>query len=252
MLFENVWLLAEEVFEELCEHEGGPLVLLLLPRELVLDLNAVVLHLLVAALRRGQFLFNALQFGLQKVDQVLAFKIIRVLTAYRPLHLCLAVVLPHGLPILYHCVFLSLESFDFSFEPSDLFLTFVGSLSELLFDLLVKGDVPLQHLYLLGHLVVRVDQLVRILRLVVELGGQLVVLQDRESSLRLQLLVVQGHKVRLSFLHFEVHLLGKFLDVGDLIELLLIDFNHALFLLLCVEHLKSSDLRHHILLPLNH
>jgi len=57
-----------------------------------------------------------------------------------------------------------------------------------------------------------------------------VILQDGQSRLRLQLLVVEGHQIGLRFLDFEVHLLGQLLHILDLLELFLVDLDHAFLL----------------------
>ena len=110
----------------------------------------------------------------------------------------------------------------------------------------MKRNVALQYLDLLGHLVVRLNQILRVLRLIVKLGRQLVVLQDSESRLRLKLLVIERHQVGLSLLDFEVHLLSQLLDILDLLKLGLVDANHAFTLICLISHLKLGDLPLHV------
>ena len=95
-------------------------------------------------------------------------------------------------------------------------LRLIGALSKLFLDLLVKRDIALQDLDLLCHLIVRLNQVLRVFRLIVELGRQLMVLQDGQSRLSLELLIIERHQVSLSLLDFKVHLLSQLLDVLDL------------------------------------
>lgn len=127
-------------------------------------------------------------------------------------------------------------------------LRLIGALSKLFLDLLVKRDIALQDLDLLCHLIVRLNQVLRVFRLIVELGRQLMVLQDGQSRLSLELLIVERHQVSLSLLDFKVHLLSQLLDVLDLLELCLVDANHAFAFLSLVLHLKRGDLHLHVLL----
>ena len=127
-------------------------------------------------------------------------------------------------------------------EASDHFLRFVSSLGQLLFYLLVQGDVALQDFDLLRHLVMRLHELLCVFGLVVELSRQLVVLQDGQSGLRLELFIIECHQVCLSFLHLEIHLLGEFLHVLDLLKLSFVDPDHAFALLLLLLDFQVSDL----------
>lgn len=80
---------------------------------------------------------------------------------------------------------MALELLDISLELCNDFLTFPGALGKLFLDLFVQRNVPLEHLYLLGHLVTRLDQLLRVFRLVVKFSGELMVLKDSEAGLGL-------------------------------------------------------------------
>jgi len=116
----------------------------------------------------------------------------------------------------------------------------------------MKRNVSLQTFYLLGHLVMSLYQILRVLRLVFQLSRQLVVLQDSESRLRLKLLVIECHQVGLSLLHFEVHLLCQLLHVLDLLELGLVDANHALTLISLILYFELSDFSLQIFLSISH
>jgi len=72
LLFENVGLLAHQIFQELSQHQSSTLIFFFLAAELVIDFQAVVLHLFVARLRLSQFFLDFFEFHLQKVDQLLA------------------------------------------------------------------------------------------------------------------------------------------------------------------------------------
>lgn len=98
----------------------------------------------------------------------------------------------------------------------------------------MQGNVPLEHFDLLEHFVVRLNQLLRILRLVVQLGRQLVVLQNSQPRLSLQLLVIERHQISLGLLHLEIHLFRQLFDVFDLFKLSFVDSDHA-FLLVGLE-----------------
>ena len=110
----------------------------------------------------------------------------------------------------------------------------------------MKGDVTLENLNLLRHFVMRADKLLGILRLVVQLGCQLMILENGETSLGLQLFVIQSHQVCLSLFHLEVHLLCQFLHIFDFFELCFIDCNHALLLLALVLDLEPRYLVLHL------
>lgn len=86
---------------------------------------------------------------------------------------------------------LVLQLLVFDLQSLDDLLAEVGSLGELLLDLLVDGDVPVECVDLLLHLVVLGQELLGLLRLVLQLVRQLVILQDRQPRRRVLLVVVQ-------------------------------------------------------------
>ena len=88
-------------------------------------------------------------------------------------------------------------------------------------------------------------ELLGVLGLIVKLGCQLVVLQDGQSCLCLKLFIVEGHQISLRFLHLEVHLLRQLLHVLDLLELGLVDLDHAFALLLLVLDFQVRNLLQH-------
>ena len=119
------------------------------------------------------------------------------------------------------------------FESFDHFLAEVAPLRQLLLHLLVDLDLALVGLNLLLHLVVLEDEDFCLFGLVLQLGCQLMVLEDGQVRRGLQLLVVHGEKVRLRLLDVEEHLLAKLLRLLDPIQLFLIDlFQPQTFLVL--------------------
>lgn len=127
--------------------------------------------------------------------------------------------------LLFAFEFLGLE-----LELLNNLLAVKGPLAELLLDGLVDAYVSFQLLDGLVHRIILRDQLLSLLRLVVQLGGQLVVLQNCESCCRLQLLLVQRHQVCLSLFYFVVHFFAQLLDSVDLCSLTLVYLDHAGFL----------------------
>ena len=107
-------------------------------------------------------------------------------------------------------------------EPLDHFLAEVTSLGELLLDLLVDLDLALVRLDLCLHLIVLEDEDLSLLRLMLQLGGQLMVLKDSQMRSCLQLLIVHGQQVRLRLLDVEEHLFAQLLSLFYPIELFLI------------------------------
>ena len=112
----------------------------------------------------------------------------------------------------------------------------------------MKRNVSLQHLDLFEHLVVSLDQSLSVLRLVVELSRQLVVLQDSESRLSLQLLIIECHKVCLGLFDFIVHLFSQLFDVLDMLKFSLVNSNHTLSLVSLELNFKLGDIPIHIFL----
>jgi hypothetical protein len=107
----------------------------------------------------------------------------------------------------------------------------VRPLGKLLLDLLVDLDVSLERLNLRLHFVVLEEQLLSLLRLILQLSGQLVVLQNSQASGRLQLLVVKSKQVGFGLLDLVKHVLPQFLCRLDLLALLLIHLVDPLLLL---------------------
>jgi len=69
-------------------------------------------------------------------------------------------------------------------------------------------NISLLRFNLCLHLIVFEQQLLSLLRLVLELRGQLMVLQNGQPGSRLELLVVQSEQVRLGLLNLVEHLLS--------------------------------------------
>lgn len=182
---------------------------------------------IVLLLLHDEVLFLLLQLLLQKVDQIV-ISLCEVLKATS-----LAndpVALEAGREVYLLCIaslmrrILSLSQFiDFRLESLDDFLAEVGSLGQLLFHFFVDLDFSLVRLDLLLHLVILKDQDLCLLRLVLQLGRQLVVLQNGQVRRRLQLLVVHCQQVRLRLLNVEQHLFSELFCLLDPVKLLLVD-----------------------------
>ena len=84
-----------------------------------------------------------------------------------------------------------LEGLYLSFVLLNYFLTEVAALGKLFLNLLVVGEVPLQILNHRGHLVVLVHQVLRLLRLVLQLASQLHILDDSEFGGSDELLLIK-------------------------------------------------------------
>lgn len=122
----------------------------------------------------------------------------------------------------------------------DDFLAKMRPLCQFLLHLFVNLYVPLQGFDLLLHLVVFEEQLLRLLALVLELRGELMVLQNRQPRRGLQLLVIEGKQIRLGLLDLEQHLLPQLLGGLDLLSFLLSEFK-LLLLDLLVQGLFELD-----------
>lgn len=88
---------------------------------------------------------------------------------------------------------LFLKLFSLLLEFLDDLLAVKSPFAKLLLNALVQTDVTLKLVDLLGHLGVFRNKLLGLLGLVVQLGGQLVVLENGESRCGLQLLIVKCH-----------------------------------------------------------
>jgi len=95
----------------------------------------------------------------------------------------------------------------------------------------VQSDISSQDVNFAHHRVVIFQKLLCLLRLVIQLSGERMILEDSEPSAGLELLVVQSHKVGLGLFDLEVHLLVQSLDSIDFISFHIIDFLHTFFLL---------------------
>jgi len=91
------------------------------------------------------------------------------------------------------------------FEFLDDLLAIKSPFAKLLLNALVQTDVTLKLIDLLGHLGVFRNKLLGLLGLVVQLGGQLVVLKNGESRCGLQLFIVKRHQVSLGLPDFVIH-----------------------------------------------
>lgn len=117
------------------------------------------------------------------------------------------------------------------FELIDLTLAHMRPFGKLLLNLLVKGDVALESINLFLHLVILGQKLLRLLRLVLQFSGQLMVLEDGQARSSVQLLIVESHQVGLGFFYLVVHFLTQFLNSVDLCTLTIVDFDHSFLLL---------------------
>ena len=84
-------------------------------------------------------------------------------------------------------------------------------------------NLALVGLDLLLHLVVLEDEDLRLLRLVLELGRKLVILQNGQVSRGLQLLIIHGKQIGLGLLNVEKHFFAQLFSFLNAIKLLLID-----------------------------
>ena len=142
---------------------------------------------------------------------------------------------------LDHGVLLAFQLLHLGLQAGDDLLALIGSLCQLFLDLLVKRYVSLENFDLLSHLVMCLDELLRILRLIIKLCRQLMILENGQSCLSLELFVVEGHQVRLCLFDLEVHFFSQLFDILDFLELSLVDLYHAFFLLSFVLDLKRRD-----------
>ena len=142
---------------------------------------------------------------------------------------------------LDHGVLLAFQLLHLSLESSNDLLALIGPFGQLFLDLLVKRYVSLKYFNLLSHLIMSFDELLGILRLIVQLRRQLMVLENGQSCLSLKLFIVEGHQVRLSLFDFEVHLLSQLFHILDFLKLSFIDLYHAFLLLGLVLDLKCRD-----------
>ena len=121
MLFQDIRLLAHEVFEELSQHQCCSLILLFLSTQLLIDFKAVVLHFFIVSLRISQLLLYLFQLHFKEVNELLALKIVRVLLKAF-LHSLTTLLL------LHHTIFLPFESFNLTFKTCNVLLRLVGTL----------------------------------------------------------------------------------------------------------------------------
>ena len=238
VLSKNVRLLTEHVVQKLAHQKPRPTVLLLTLVQLFLNLNTVLLQLFVILLAFLEVLFDLLKTRLEHVDELLALGAI-----LRPSSLVLA---------LHEISELMFQLLSSSFKARNLALTSMCPLGQLLLHLLVQGDVAFQSVYLDLHFIIFGQKLFCLLRLVFELRGQLVVLQDGQPSRCLELLVIQGHQISLGLLNFVVHLFAQFLDCVDLGPFEFVDFDHASLLLVRALDLQLSDVPSDLILFIFH
>lgn len=148
---------------------------------------------------------------------------------------------------------LRLKFLNTRLQSLDDFLAEVRSLGQLLLNFLMNVNVTDERLNLLLVLIVLQEQFLSLLRLELELGRELTVLEDGEAGRRLQLLIVQREQVRLGLFDLEQHLLSQLLSGLNLLTLLyghlfvtllnLIEqFSFEVFLLLDQHVLLAAEL----------
>ena len=142
---------------------------------------------------------------------------------------------------LDHGVLLAFQLLHFSLKAGDDLLALIGSLSQLFFDLFVERYIPLEYFNLLSHLVMCLDELLRILRLIVQLRRQLMILENGQSCLSLELFIVEGHQVCLSLFDLEVHFFGQLFHILNFFKFSFVDLYHAFFLFGLVLNLKRRN-----------
>jgi hypothetical protein len=165
------------------------------------------LHALVLLLGDSEILLDLFEFALQEVDQILALKVGIFLVLQRRFVVLLVIRLARHILLLLNRLLVFLELFCLYLQFLYDFLTVECALAKLLLDVLVETDVAFKRVYLVGHVGVLCDQLLGLLGLVVQFGGQLVVLQDGKSGGSLQLLVVERSQVGFGLVDFGFHFL---------------------------------------------
>lgn len=169
--------------QELAHQEGCPFVLLSSLAELILQRDVVSVESLVLLLGLLELLLNLLQLELQEVDHFLVNDVLVVSDRVALLvFYVLTVLLHHGGVLLGKGVALGLQLLGLVFELLDDFLAEVRPLGQLFLHFLVDLDVSLRLLNLLRQLLVLLQQILGLPALVLQLGGQLVVLENSESS----------------------------------------------------------------------
>lgn len=105
------------------------------------------------------------------------------------------------------------------FELLDQLRAEVRALGKLLLDVAVDLHVARQGLNFLLHLIVLEEELLALLRLVLQLRGQLLILQNRQPRCSLQLFVAHRQQVRLGLLYLQEHLFSEVLRRLSLLTL---------------------------------
>ena len=89
-------------------------------------------------MRHGELLFDSFQLGLKEVNQLLSLEIVRVWGLLPHVSApSFRTWFGHSLSAFSHVVFLAFKAFNLGLQSGDDLLTLVGSLSQLLFNLLM-------------------------------------------------------------------------------------------------------------------
>ena len=179
-------------------------------------------------LRLLELSFNMLQLLLEEVDHFLVV-------------LCRLLLGHLGYLIIVALLLFLFEGGRLSLKLLNDLLAEVRSLGQLLLHVLVDADLTFKPLDGLLHLVVLEQQLLSLLRLMVQLGSQLMILQDLEARRRLHLLLVERDQVGLGLRDLVLHLLLQLGDGLEFFALLLIDLLHVFFLAIFDHEVQLSQ-----------
>jgi len=226
---QDVRLTMEDVVEELCEKQGSSLVLLLRLTELRLQTLMFLEESIVLLLLDNHVSLLLFKLLFQEVDQVIA-TLCHIVVTGEPWHhtIRLAQTAATRSEVCLISTFGTLcvhsrSVLQLLLQSLDNFLAEVGALSKLFLDFFMDFNLALVGLDLLLHLVVLKDEDLRLLRLVLELGRKLVILQNGQVSRGLQLLIIHGKQIGLGLLNVKKHFFAQLLSFLNAIKLLLID-----------------------------
>lgn len=107
----------------------------------------------------------------------------------------------------------------------------MGAFSKFFLNFFMNLNVSFKSFYLSLHFIVLKQQLFSLLRLILQLSGQLMILEDGQPSRGLQLFIVECQEVSFGLLNFVQHVLSELLCGLDLFALFLIHIVLVIFLL---------------------
>jgi hypothetical protein len=249
---ENVGSLVQKIVQELSHQESCSLVLLSRHVHLGLEVNIVVLKKLVLSLSALQFLLDFFQLVLQEIDEIFVGLVLLGVSAHIAL-ISSRMATTYSYNSRSSTIALSFLCFkllDLLFKPLDDFLAEMGPLSQLFLDFLVDLDVSLERVDLALHFVVPEKQVFCLFALVLKFSCQLLVLQNRQGCCGLQLFVVKGKQVGLSFFDLTKHFFSQVFSYLDLLSFAVVDVGHPVFLFLLESCSKRNKFLFHLVLLL--